>query len=108
VQPLIEDEEKNSNATNFNRIGENFGELAHRVFLALDIPSRSIENFHSKTSNRVLLDPYTVLNRARSLKADDSFIIDSVEFWKHGDVIKTLVDFLSIKYPNMEATIGST
>lgn len=108
VRPLIEETAVNSSHTFFNEISDKFKSVALRVFLALDLPSRRIENFHSRSSSRVLLDPYTILNRAMSLKADDSFTIDSLEFWDHTDVIKTLIDFLAIKYPNMEAMNAST
>ena len=80
----------------FNNVSEEFGPIAHRVYLALDVPQRSCERYHHPDTRSVLLDPITVLNRASSLKYDKT--IDDPEFWLHGDMIKTLCDYLDLRF----------
>lgn len=87
----------------FNEVTEEFGPVAHRIYLALDRPERSVERYHDKETRRVLLDPWTVLNRAKDCKGKG---IDDQEFWHHGDIIKTFCDYLDLRM--MEVTNAST
>lgn len=81
----------------FNQVSDKFGPIANRIFLALDKPQRSFQHYHDKETQRVLLDPMTVLNRASSL-SDSEVTIDDPEFWCHCDMIKTLCDYLELRF----------
>jgi len=95
----VEEADQGGGTKLFNEVGETFGPTAHRVYLALDRPVRTVKNYHNRSMTRVLLDPWTVLNRARSYGIRDTEIsIDNLEFWLHGDMIKTLIDYLSLTY----------
>lgn len=110
ARPKLEEADKSGGSKLFNEVSEEYGPIAQRVFLTLDLPSRTFDNYHNRTMNRVLLDPFTVFNRATSLKAEDNRIIDTVEFWKHGDMIKTLCDYLALifsKGDDYARTVGS-
>ena len=96
VRPKIESADKVGASELFREIGEEFGSIAHRVYRALDLPVRTPENYHNRSMTRVLLDPFTVLNRSHSLGVMDEVAIDKPEFWDHADMIKTLIDFLSL------------
>lgn len=79
----------------FRQVGEEWGDVAHRVYLALDIPERSFERYHHPDTQRVLLDPCTVLNRKRSLLLEGKDVnIEHRLFWQNGDMIKTLCDYI--------------
>lgn len=77
----------------YGRLGERYGPIAHRVYMSLDIPSKSEQGFFDNKS--VLLDPWTVINRSESLRraGKDPKPINP-EFWNHSDLIKSLVDYL--------------
>jgi hypothetical protein len=96
ARPLLIKADKGGGSTLFNKAIEDFGPLAHEVFLELDLPFRTANAYHDSEPNRVLLDPKTVLNRAADLnhKVD----IDDLEFWMHGDMIKTLCDYLDMRF----------
>jgi hypothetical protein len=81
----------------FNEVCKEFGPIAHRVYLALDRPGRPLEYYHDKETKRVMLDPWTVLNRAKSFQ-NTNVNIDDVEFWDHCDMIKTLCDYIHLRY----------
>lgn len=81
----------------FNEISEEFGPVAHRVYLALDKPERSIERYHDKETKRVMLDPWTVFNRTKNF-SNFGITIDDVEFWCHCDMIKTLCDYIDLRF----------
>jgi hypothetical protein len=83
----------------FNEVSKKFGPVAHRVYLALDLPERKPERYHNKETRRVMLDPCTVINRARSFLDSDT-TIDDEEFWLHCDMIKSLCDYIDLR--NME------
>lgn len=89
----------------FNAISEEYGPVAHHLYLSLDTPYRSIEKYHDATSRRVMLDPHTVINRARFFK-DSEITIEDEEFWKHGDMIKALCDYIDLNpdYKNFNKT----
>ena len=93
----------------FNEVCKEFGKTAHRVYLALDEPERSPERYHSKETRRVLLDPWTVLNRAKSC---EGLSVDDEEFWFHCDMIKTLCDYIDLNKNSVSALLkaidGST
>jgi hypothetical protein len=82
------------NPETFSHLGREFGPIAHRVYFALDSPERSAKRYHDKETRRVMLDPWTVLNRARDC---DGMTIDDQEFWCHCDMIKTLCDYLDLR-----------
>lgn len=85
----------------FNEVSEKFGPIAHRVYLALDKPERSCERYHDKSTKRVMLDPWTVLNRAKNFQRS-AVTIDDIEFWLHGDMIKTICDYLELRFNKEE------
>ncbi len=91
----------------FNDVSLKYGPIAHRVYLALDTPFRSCELYHDKETRRVLLDPCTVIIRARQFQDNGSAAIDGVNFWNHADMIKTLIDYLALTY-SKECTYAST
>lgn len=91
ARPNLIESDKNGSSKLFTEISHKFGPLAHRVYLALDKPQRSCEQYHHKETRRVMLDPWTVLNRSKD--CGDSTIDDEV-FWHHGDMIKTLCDYV--------------
>lgn len=76
----------------FNEVVKDFAQIAHHVFTALDVPNRTPEQYHK--GKRVLLDPTTILNRAKDVNAD----LDELSFWCHGDVILTLCDYLELRF----------
>lgn len=79
----------------FNDISLKYGHIAHRLYKKLDAPSKEPGNYHNKTITAVLLDPWTVLNRANNFDRRDAEITPySLEFWCHGDMIKSLIDYL--------------
>lgn len=78
----------------FNEVGKEFGPIAHRIYLSLDKPERVANRYHNKETRRVLLDPWTVLNRANGL---EGISIDEEEFWCHSDMIKTLCDYIDMR-----------
>jgi hypothetical protein len=94
ARPKLVEADAGGGSELFNAVGEEFGPMAHRVFLELDMPSRKL-GYHNAEIARVLLDPWTIFNRARSLNND--ITPDEVEFWKHGDMIKTLCDYIDLK-----------
>jgi hypothetical protein len=96
ARPLLIKADKGGGSALFNKAIEDFGSLAHEVFLEVDLPFRTADSYHNEDPNRVLLDPKTVLNRAADLshKVD----IDDLEFWMHGDMIKTLCDYLDMRF----------
>lgn len=91
----------------FNDVGIKYGHIAHRVYLALDKPNRSCELYHDKETRRVLLDPWTVIMRSNSFQDSGSAAIDDPNFWNHGDMIKTLIDYLALTYSKECAYAGS-
>ena len=93
VRPELVAADKSGNSELFNKIGEEFGPVAHRVYLTLDKPERSCERYHDRSTRRVMLDPWTVLNRTNSFK-DSAITIDDLDMWLHGDMIKALIDYL--------------
>lgn len=104
ARPKLIEADKGGGSKLFNEVSEEFGPIAHRVYLALDIPERSSERYHDKETRRVLLDPCTVLNRARDC---EGISINDEEFWIHGDMIKTLCDYIDLWRNSVTALIES-
>lgn len=98
ARPAIAAADKAGDYQSFNALGFKYGRIAHRVYLALDKPKRANEGDHSKETNRVLLEPMTVINRAHSLPGSGAASLDDPEFWTHADMIKTLCDYLDRVY----------
>lgn len=94
-EKLIAADEEGGGSTVFTEVSNEYGPIAHRVFSALDLPNRKGELYHSKEAHRVLLDPMTVLNRFKDLEGKS---VDDQEFWCHGDMIKTLCDYLDLRF----------
>ncbi|HEY4832813.1 MAG TPA: hypothetical protein VIH61_09680 [Waddliaceae bacterium] len=93
----------------FNAVAAKYHKIAHRVYKALDAPSKKLENYHNKNVKAVLLDPWTILNRARTFSGIGINInFDDPEFWNHADVIKTLIDYLALTYLNEDAYASAT
>lgn len=97
ARPKLIAADNGGGSTLFNEVSDEFGPIAHRVFLGLDRFGREPEFYHDSDSH-VLLDPLTILNRSRDLTGTS---IDDVQFWRHGDMIKTLCDFLLLKFPEV-------
>lgn len=90
--------DKAGDSESFTALGFKYGPIAHKVYLSLDTPHRSCERYHDKETKRVLLDPMTVINRARSFPDNGASILDNPEFWIHPDMVKTLCDYLDQVY----------
>jgi len=83
----------------FNDAGLKYGHIAHRVYMALDEPSKKPENYHNRSVQAVLLDPWTVTNRMRSFDTCDGTVNPGNPIvWNHADMIKTLIDYLALTY----------
>jgi hypothetical protein len=93
ARPKLIAADKGGGSKLYNQVVEEFALMAHHVYWALEAPARSVEKYHDKDTKRVLLDPRTVLNRAQDTEAS----IEDLEFWKHGDMIKTLCDYLDLR-----------
>lgn len=94
ARPKLIEADKGGGPKLFNEVIQEFGPIAHRVYLTLDKPQRSCDRYHDKETRRVMLDPWTVFNRAKSLGEDSEITMDNQYFWMHGDMIKTLCDYL--------------
>ena len=95
----IIDADKSGNSSLFSELGRRYGPIAYRVYLALDVTCRAVVNYHNEAMPRVLLDPYTILNRANTHGIRELGLTpDSLEFWNHADMVKTLIDYLSLTY----------
>lgn len=92
----IESAFKTGNSILYGELGEKYGFIAHRVYMNIDAPSKSVNtSFFDKQNKSVLLDPWTVTNRMKSLNADgDEITVNIPEFWNHSDMVKTLIDYL--------------
>lgn len=106
AMPKLIEADRGGDSDLFLAVGVKYGPLAHRVYLALDMPERSYERYHDKATKRVLLDPWTILNRAKSFQ-DTEITIDDQEFWMHGDMIKTLCDYIDLCRNSVTALIES-
>jgi hypothetical protein len=89
----------------FSKVIKQFAQVAHHVYGALDVPNRKPELYHDSNAPRVLLDPMTVLNRSRDVPGAS---IDDLEFWEHGDMIKTLCDYLDLRFGGNNACAKGT
>lgn len=90
----IEESDKAGDPHRFTDAGLIYGPIAHRVYIDLDVPERA-KHYHDSNTRRVLLDPCTVSNRARSV---NDCSIDEPMFWYHADMVKTLCDYLDRVY----------
>lgn len=93
ARPKLALADKGAGSKLFNEIIDEFGPIAHRVYLALD-KSEIKKEYHD--AKKVLLDPWTVINRAEDLK-NSGITINDCDFWLHGDMIKTLCDYIDLR-----------
>ena len=100
--------DKSGDSDLFMAVSVKYGPVAHRVYLALDMPERSCERYHDKATKRVMLDPWTVINIAKSFHIQKFEItIDDQEFWMHADMIKTLCDYLDLRFKKGDINASS-
>jgi len=98
----IKDAFKAGDGLLYGRLGEKYGPLAHRVYMNLEAPSKSADwGFYDNPHKSVLLDPWAVINRSEDLMSEGkNSKPNSPEFWNHPDMIKALIEYLSL------ATVG--
>jgi len=96
ARPKLIEADKGKGSKLFNEVSKEFGPVACRTYLALDKPGRFCELYHDEVTKRVMIDPMTVFNRTKSLQ-NSEISIDDPEFWSHGDMIKTLCDYLDMR-----------
>src|ERR1700722_1802201 len=102
VSDEIEEAFRSGDAILYGELGEKYGKIAHRIYMALDMPSKSSEwGFFDNPHKSVLLDPWTIMNRKACLLKDgeDVTVYDPV-FWNHSDLIVSLINYISLIYKN--------
>lgn len=108
ARPKLIEADKKGDSDLFISVSVKYGPIANRVYLALDKPERNPDHYHDKETKRVMLDPCTVINRSKSFVIQNfEFNIDDPEFWLHADMIKTLCDYLDLRF-NKEDLNGSS
>ena len=96
ARPEIKDADQAGDPHRFNDAGLKYGHIAHRVYLALDTPSRG--RCYDREAKRVLLDPWTVIMRSSKFENYGNSAIDDPNFWNHADMVHTLCDYLDLIY----------
>ena len=77
------------NAEYFKELGKQYGPLARKVF------------FELKRDHYILLNPWVIVNRARSCSNYD---LGSFEFWNCGDMVVAMCTFLDFIEENENAS----
>lgn len=75
VVPKIKAAEKKGDGFEFGKLGQEYGPLAHELYMTHDHPD-----------NPLCLPPYISINRHRDAQHDEIYPED-LEFWCHGDAI---------------------
>lgn len=88
ISPMLIEANEQRNFEWVSKIIKQHALTAHHVYGALNAPNCN------KNCPRVLLDPLTVLNRSKSTSSS----IDDLEFWQDPDMIKTLSDYLDLRF----------